>query len=56
MAEIPKFVYALISFLSLILVLSSNEIEHCETHSDCPHYMCDSPQTPWCMAYECWCF
>ncbi|KEH38551.1 putative Late nodulin [Medicago truncatula] len=56
MAEILKFVYALIIFLSFILAVISEDIENCETHSDCPHYMCTSPETPWCVAYQCGCY
>nr|QQO74715.1 nodule-specific cysteine-rich peptide L47 [Lens culinaris] len=50
MAEIIKFVYLMILFVSLFHVLGINgSIKFCKEDSDCANYFCEKPYVPKCV-------
>ncbi|RHN80750.1 putative Late nodulin [Medicago truncatula] len=59
MAEIPKFSYTLIIFISLFVVITCfrkpfNPID-CEIIADCKYKACHRPLTAKCVNYKCEC-
>ncbi|KEH29301.1 putative Late nodulin [Medicago truncatula] len=56
MAEILKFIHALVIFLSLIgLVISGNHTYWCVTTDDCATNICRSGLTEECWVFRCIC-
>nr|QQO74707.1 nodule-specific cysteine-rich peptide L39 [Lens culinaris] len=56
MTTILKFVYAMILFISLLLVVNGAEIfnQKCKSHKDCPY--CTPPKIRQCVWFKCYCF
>ncbi|AES60191.1 Nodule Cysteine-Rich (NCR) secreted peptide [Medicago truncatula] len=56
MAEIVKYVYVIIIFLSTILVATNIEgTMSCFHDADCVHKRCQLPQIPKCVGKKCRC-
>nr|DAA64977.1 TPA_exp: nodule cysteine-rich protein 3 [Cicer arietinum] len=54
MAELLKFVYAIILFLSIFLVVADVGAM-CEEDNDCPVFWCFPDQTLRCITKNCYC-
>ncbi|KEH33374.1 putative Late nodulin [Medicago truncatula] len=55
MAQISKFVYALIIFFSLILAVTNAGLFRCKVDIDCPQILCFDEQIAKCIARMCEC-
>ncbi|CAJ2656031.1 unnamed protein product [Trifolium pratense] len=59
MAEILKFIYLIILFISLFLVVTdvtaARVLVNCKDTIDCSRWFCKSPLVPKCISFKCKC-
>nr|QQO74727.1 nodule-specific cysteine-rich peptide L59 [Lens culinaris] len=55
MAQILKFVYALMMFLSFFISVTNGGLFPCKNPTDCPLGLCIRPLKPLCIDFICEC-